>query len=144
MHVPQISPFPWQGVCQCSLKLVIQPWICAPGSHYDWVDRGSVEYEVHPTLLHMGSTENLTRPSDLEFSALFTWPCAPTVMFLFHYFDIVRVNISLTDCMNKWSLMRKRMYFQIYILSFTESKQYQYVLGLRKQLSWMVDYKTLQ
>ena len=36
----------------------IDPWICAPGTHYGWVDRGSVEYEVCPTLLHMASTGN--------------------------------------------------------------------------------------
>ena len=43
-----------------SLQLSIQPWICAPGTHYDWVDRGSVEYEVCSTLLHMASTGNRT------------------------------------------------------------------------------------
>ena len=43
-----------------SLQLLIQPWICAPGTHYGWVDRGSVEYEVCPTLLHMASTGNRT------------------------------------------------------------------------------------
>ena len=43
-----------------SLQLSIQPWICAPGTHYGWVDRGSVEYEVCPTLLHMASTGNRT------------------------------------------------------------------------------------
>ena len=38
---------------------IIQPWICAPGTHYSWVDRCSVEYEVgwH---LHMASTGNRT------------------------------------------------------------------------------------
>ena len=29
--------------------------------HYGWVDRGSVEYEVFPTLLHMASTRNRTK-----------------------------------------------------------------------------------
>ena len=43
-----------------SLQLSIQPWICAPGTHYGWVDRGSVVYEVCPTLLHMASTGNRT------------------------------------------------------------------------------------
>ena len=60
MHVQQTLPFPWQGGRQCSLQLLIQPWICAPGTHYGWVDRGSVEYEVYPTLLHMASTGNRT------------------------------------------------------------------------------------
>ena len=43
-----------------SLQLSIQPWICAPGTHYGWVDRGSVVYKVCPTLLHMASTGNRT------------------------------------------------------------------------------------
>ena len=43
-----------------SLQLPIQPWICAPGTHYGWVDQGSVEYEVCLTLLHMASTGNRT------------------------------------------------------------------------------------
>ena len=43
-----------------SLQLSIQPWISAPGTHYGWVGRGSVEYEVCPTLLHMASTGNRT------------------------------------------------------------------------------------
>ena len=43
-----------------SLQLSIQPWICAPGTHYGWVDRGSVEYEVCPTLLHVASTGKRT------------------------------------------------------------------------------------
>ena len=42
-----------QGGRQCSLELLIQPWICAPGADYDWVDRGSVEYEVCLTFPHM-------------------------------------------------------------------------------------------
>ena len=52
-HAQQTLPFPWQGGHQYSLQLLIQPWICAPGTHYGWVDRGSVEYEVYPTLLHI-------------------------------------------------------------------------------------------
>ena len=34
--------------------------ICAPGTHYGYVNQGSLEYEVCPTLLHMASTENRT------------------------------------------------------------------------------------
>ena len=60
-HVQQTLPFPWEGGRQCSLQLSIQPWICAPGTHYGWVDRGSVEYEVCPTLLRMASSGNRTR-----------------------------------------------------------------------------------
>ena len=49
---------PWQRE-HSSLQLLIQPWICAPGTHYGW-DRGSVEYEVCPTLQHVASTGNRT------------------------------------------------------------------------------------
>ena len=60
IHVQQTLPFLWQGGRQWSLQLLIQPWICVPGTHYSWVDRGSVEYEVCLTLLHMASTGNRT------------------------------------------------------------------------------------
>ena len=59
-HVQETLPFPWQAGRQCSMQLLIQPWICAPGTQYGWVDRGSVEYEVCPTLLHMANTGNRT------------------------------------------------------------------------------------
>ena len=43
-----------------------------------WVDRGSVEYEVCTTLLHMANTEESNpRPSDLESNALSTGQHAP-------------------------------------------------------------------
>ena len=42
------------------MQLLIQPWICAPGTHYGLVDRSSVEYEVYPTLLHMTRSGNQT------------------------------------------------------------------------------------
>ena len=50
----------------------IQPWICAPGIRYCWVDQGSVEYEVCPTLLHMASTRN--RTPDLLILSPTTYP----------------------------------------------------------------------
>ena len=50
---------PWQWA-HSSVQLLIQPWICAPGTHQDWVDRGSVEYEVCLILLHMAGTGNWT------------------------------------------------------------------------------------
>ena len=59
-HVQQTLPFPWQGGRQCSLQLLIQPWICAPGTHYGWVNQGSMEYKVCLTLLHVVSTGNQT------------------------------------------------------------------------------------
>ena len=59
-HVQQTLTFPWQGGRQCSLQLLSQPWICAQATHYGWVDRGSAEYEVCPTLLHIVSTGNRT------------------------------------------------------------------------------------
>ena len=51
--------FPWQWA-HSSLQSLIQPWICTPGTHYGWVDQGSVEYEVCPTLPNMASTGNRT------------------------------------------------------------------------------------
>ena len=53
--LPSTLPLPWQGGRQCSLQLLIQPWICAPGTHYGWVDQGNVEYEVCLTLLQMAN-----------------------------------------------------------------------------------------
>ena len=50
---------PWQRA-HTSLQLLIQPWICAPGTHYGWVDQGSVDYKVCPALLHMDNTGNQT------------------------------------------------------------------------------------
>ena len=68
----------WQWA-HSSLQLhgLIQPWICAPGTRYRWVDWGRVEYEVCPTLLHGQHWESKPRPSDLESNALSTWPHAP-------------------------------------------------------------------
>ena len=60
MHVQQTLHFTWQGGRQCSLKLLLCPWIYAPGTHYGWVDRGKVGYEVCPTLLDMASSGNRT------------------------------------------------------------------------------------
>ena len=48
------------GKVGANAQLLIQPFICAPGTYYGWVDRGSVEYEVCPTLLHLASIENRT------------------------------------------------------------------------------------
>ena len=50
-------------------QLSVHPWICAPGTHYGWVDRGSVEYKVCLTLLHMASTGNRT-PDPLILSTM--------------------------------------------------------------------------
>ena len=68
---------PWQWA-HSSLQLVIQPWICAPGTHHSWVDWGSVEYEICLTLLHMVSTRNRT-PDLLILSSntLSSWRHAP-------------------------------------------------------------------
>ena len=51
------------AVAHSSLQLLIQTWICAPGTHCGLVDWGIMEYEVCPTPLHMASTGN--RTSDL-------------------------------------------------------------------------------
>ena len=85
-HVLQALPHPWQGGCQCSLQLLIQPCICAPDTHCSWVHRGSVGYKVCPTLLHMTSTGNRT----LYLLILSLMPCTLgrvlliTAYFLFH------------------------------------------------------------
>ena len=84
-HVQQTLPFPWQGGGQCSLQLLIQPWICAPGTHYGWVGRGSVEYEVLPdTSTHGQHWESNPRFSDLECNAISTRPHAPNNKQLLH------------------------------------------------------------
>ena len=62
--------FSWQGGRQCSLQLLIQLLICAPGTRYSWVDRGSVEHEVYPT--HDRCWECNSRPFDLESNTLST------------------------------------------------------------------------
>ena len=36
------------------------PFFVPPGTHYHWMDRGSIEWEVFPTLLHMTSSGNRT------------------------------------------------------------------------------------
>ena len=61
MHMQQTLPFFWQGRRQCSLQLLIQCWLCGPGTHYSWVGRCSMEFEVCPTLVpvHMTSSDNL-------------------------------------------------------------------------------------
>ena len=56
----QTLPFPWRGERQCSLQLLFQPWICAPDTHYGWVDQCSVKYEAYQTVLHMANTGNQT------------------------------------------------------------------------------------
>ena len=56
IHVLQTLP-PWQWA-HSSLQLLVQPWTCAPGMYYGLMNRGNVEYEVCPTLLHMASTGN--------------------------------------------------------------------------------------
>ena len=77
-HVQQTLPFPWQGGHQFSLQLLIQPWICTPGTHYGWVDQGSVEYDVcTDTSTHGQHWESNPTPSDLESNALSTGPHAP-------------------------------------------------------------------
>ena len=48
-HVLQTLPFPWHGRSQNRLQLLIQPWVCAPRTHYNWIDWGSEEYKVCPT-----------------------------------------------------------------------------------------------
>ena len=82
-HVQQTLPFPWQGGRQCSLQLLIQPWLCEPGTHYGWVNQGSVEYKVCPTLVHMASTGN-RNPDLLILSPM---PC-PLGHMILHFFTL--------------------------------------------------------
>ena len=52
---------PGQVGVKADLQLLIQPWIFAPGTHYGWVDRGSVEntkFDQH--FRYMTSTVNQT------------------------------------------------------------------------------------
>ena len=60
--------------------------VCTLGTHCYWMDRGSVEYKVCPTLLHMTSAENRT-PDLLILS--------PTACPLCHVYQ----NILLRDVM---------------------------------------------
>ena len=76
-HVRQTLPFPWQGGRQCSLQPFIQPWICARGTQYGWVDRGIVEYEACLTVVWMTSTRNRTPDLLIKPNALSTWLRAP-------------------------------------------------------------------
>ena len=39
-----------------NLQVLMQAWICAPGTHHGLVAQGSIEH--YPTLLHMTSSEN--------------------------------------------------------------------------------------
>ena len=77
-----------------SLQLSIQPWICAPGTHYSWVDRGSVEYEVRLTLLHMASTGN--RTPDLLILSPMPYPLGHVlpvfIVFILHATEYVDVS----------------------------------------------------
>ena len=60
-----------------SPQLSIQPWICAPGTHYSWVDRGRMQCGSLPdTSTHDQHWVSNPRPSDLEFNALSTWTCS--------------------------------------------------------------------
>ena len=69
--------FSCQSGLQCSLQLLIQPWIRAPGSHCGWVDQGSVEYKVCPTIPHTTCAGDLN-PNLVESNTLSTWPRVPT------------------------------------------------------------------
>ena len=67
VHFLQLMPF------------TIFQFFVPPGTHYCWVSRGSMEWEVCPTLLHMATHdqqwESNPRPSDL----ISTWQQAPKV-----------------------------------------------------------------
>ena len=109
-HVQQTLPFPWQGGRQCSLQLLIQPWICVPGTHYGWVDRGSVEYEVYPTPLRMASTANQTPDlSILSPNALSIKPHVSVIRTTQKLMSVVVWNLlqMTTTRISPWSLILK-------------------------------------
>ena len=92
----------WQWA-HSSLQLLIQPWICAPGTHYGWVDQGSVEYEVCLTFLHMASTGNRTpdllilslTPYPLghaKFHSIIGWTCVVSLVWNEKYANISTYN----------------------------------------------------
>ena len=78
MHVQRTLPFSWQDGHQCSLQILIHPWICAPGTHYGWVGRGNVEYKVCPILVNMTSTGNRTQdlPTSYQLDHVFLHTCS--------------------------------------------------------------------
>ena len=87
-HVQQTLPFPWQGGCQCNLQLLIQPWICGPGTHYVWVGQGSVEYDVCLTLLHMASTGNRTT------DPIHWTTCSHIYIYIYKCLNLIRHHVS--------------------------------------------------
>ena len=93
---------PWQ-CAHSSLQLAFQPWICVPGTHYGWVDQGSVEYEVCLTLLHRAGIGN--RTPDLlifESNALSTWPYAPKYFANLHHFSVSGTRVCINS--SHWSI----------------------------------------
>ena len=103
----------WQLV-DSSLQLLIQPWSCAPGTHYGWVDWGSVEYEVCPTLLHVNSTGNRT-PDPLILNS----PPYPLGNMLYSY----RVHISSILVRSWTNILEWTQLLQIIILFTLITKQ---------------------
>ena len=49
-HDIQTLLFLYQVGCQWRMQLLIQPWICTPGTKDSWVDRGSVDYNLVQSL----------------------------------------------------------------------------------------------
>ena len=74
-HVLQTWPFLSQGGRHCSLQLLIQPWICAPGTNYGWVDQDSMEIRSLPDQ----HWESNLRPSDFESKTWSTWSHASSI-----------------------------------------------------------------
>ena len=88
-----------------SLQLLIQPWICAPGTHYGWVDRGSVEYEVCLTLLHMASTGN--RTPDLLILSPMPYPLGHMPHVYKHY-----TRVIISELENIFETIFARMHYR--------------------------------
>ena len=56
--------------CQCSLQLLVHFWICARGTHYSWVNQGSVEYSNCHTSIHTTMQLWESNPRNSESNAL--------------------------------------------------------------------------
>ena len=101
-----------------SLQLLIQPWICAPGTHCSWVNRGTVGCEVWLILLHMSTWFNVyelwfkhilfrRKGLGMVYNTIMPSPCmnmnvSDPLLSLFHLF---KVHVHWRKCLyfHTWS-----------------------------------------
>ena len=99
-------------------------WSVHQVPHYGWVDRGSVEYEVYPTLLHMASTGNWHTP-DLLILSTTTYPLGNMLpqSFLIHQNLATCTTRSsawlygFVTCKNMWFAHEHAHKYHIYVIS---------------------------